>query len=43
MIYIMVDSASDCRDNDVYDLFVPLTVSIGGEEYRDGVEKSSRF
>lgn len=37
MIKIMVDSSSDCqKDTAGYDLFVPLTVSIGGTDYHDG-------
>lgn len=37
MIKIMVDSASDCYGTDLYDLFVPIRVNIGGKEYQDGV------
>lgn len=38
MIKIMVDSASDCRNNDIYDFFIPMTVNIDSKEYRDGVD-----
>lgn len=38
MIKIMVDSASDCRNNDIYDLFIPMAVNIDGEEYHDGID-----
>lgn len=38
MIKIMVDSASDCRNGDIYDLFIPMAVNIGGREYHDGVD-----
>lgn len=39
MIKIMVDSASDCRDQkELYDYFVPLTVHIAGQDYKDGVD-----
>ncbi len=38
MIKIMVDSASDCRCNDIFDLFVPMAINIDGKEYRDGVD-----
>lgn len=37
MIKIMVDSASDCYGTELYDLFVPIRVNIGGREYEDGV------
>jgi len=33
----MVDSASDCRDKDMYDYFISMAVNIDGTEYRDGV------
>lgn len=37
MIKIMVDSASDCtREEGIFDLYVPLTVSIGGTDYLAG-------
>lgn len=39
MIKIMVDSASDCRDQtSLYDYFIPLNVQIGGHDYKDGVD-----
>jgi len=38
MIKIMVDSASDCRNNDIYDLFIPMVVNINGKEYHDGID-----
>lgn len=42
MIKIMVDSASDCRKEDgFFDICVPLTVSIGGRDYRAGVDLST--
>ncbi len=37
MIKIMVDSASDCR-KDEFDFFMPINVTIDGNEYRDGVD-----
>lgn len=39
MIYLMVDSASDCsvKGKPGYE-FVPIVVSIGGNEYRDGID-----
>ncbi len=44
MIKIMVDSASDCRDPHVYDIFIPLSVTFGDMEYHDGIDlKSDRF
>lgn len=42
MIKIMVDSASDCKKKDgLFDICVPLTVSIGGRDYRAGVDLSA--
>ena len=41
MIKIMVDSASDCRSEGIYNLFVPITISINGSEYADGVNIDS--
>lgn len=39
MIKIMVDSSSDCQQKKgAYDLLIPLTVSIGGKDYQDGLE-----
>lgn len=39
MIKFMVDSASDCRKEDnLFDLFVPLAINIDGTEYLDGVD-----
>jgi len=39
MIRLMVDSSSDLRAGEApADLFVPITINIGGKEYRDGVE-----
>lgn len=39
MIRIMVDSASDiCREDALIDYFVPITVSIGGRDYRTGID-----
>ena len=38
MIKIMVDSASDCRDKALYDLFIPMTVNLNEKEYRDGID-----
>lgn len=39
MIYLMLDSASDCnvKGKPGYE-FVPIVVSIGGKDYRDGVD-----
>lgn len=42
MIKIMVDSASDCnKDSGVARLFVPITITIDGREYSDGVDINS--
>lgn len=42
MIKIIVDSASDCRKEDgVFDVCIPLTVSIGGRDYLAGVDLSA--
>ncbi len=41
MVKIMVDSASDCRNNDIYDYFIPMSVNIDGKEYKDGVDIDS--
>lgn len=41
MIKIMVDSASDCRNNDLYDYFIPMAVNIDGKEYLSGVTLDS--
>ena len=39
MIKILVDSSSDCRKEDgVFDVCIPLTVSIGGKDYQAGVD-----
>ena len=39
MIKILVDSTSDCpKEGAVYDFFVPLTVTIDGRDYRDGID-----
>ncbi len=39
MIKIMVDSASDLRPEDnIYDIMVPMTVTVAGGEYKDGVQ-----
>lgn len=38
MIKIMVDSASDCRNSEIYDLFIPMAINIDGKEYHDGVD-----
>ncbi len=38
MIKIIVDSTSDCPGSNGLDLFVPLTVSLGGKDYRDGID-----
>lgn len=39
MIRLMADSASDLRaDDKLIDHFVPITVSIGGRDYRDGID-----
>ena len=39
MIYLLLDSASDCnvKGKPGYE-FVPIVVSIGGNEYRDGID-----
>lgn len=36
MIKIMVDSASDCRNNEIYDMFISMAINIDGREYFDG-------
>ena len=41
MIHIMVDSASDCRDAELYDIFLPMAVRLGEQEYLDGVNLSA--
>ena len=42
MIRIVVDSAADCaQQTGIYDDLIPLTVSIGGEEYLDGVNMTA--
>ena len=33
----MVDSAADCGVEE-FDLFIPMTINIGGREYRDGLD-----
>ncbi len=38
MIKLLVDSASDCRDNTLYDAFIPMVVHANGAEYRDGID-----
>ena len=39
MIHILVDSGSDTRPTTgLCDYFVPLTVSIGGQDYQDGLD-----
>lgn len=45
MIHILLDSASDCDiGGEEAHAFVPLTVSIGGKDYLDGVDlKKDRF
>ena len=37
MIKIILDSTSDCPGS-CFDLFAPLTVSLGGRDYRDGID-----
>ncbi len=42
MIKILVDSASDCREESgLYDMYIPIKVNVDGVEYRDGVDISS--
>lgn len=39
MIKIMVDSSADCRPEDgIFDICIPLTVTVAGKEYRAGVD-----
>lgn len=39
MIKIMVDSAADCRKNkELYHAVIPITVTIDGKDYLDGVD-----
>lgn len=37
MIKFMVDSSADMRENDLYDIMLPINVNISGEDYLDGV------
>lgn len=37
MIKLMVDSSSDMRDGEAYDIMIPITVNIDGKDYFDGV------
>ena len=42
MIRIVVDSAADCtQQTGIFDDLIPLTVSIGGEDYLDGVNMTA--
>lgn len=41
MIRIMIDSASDCRNSEIYDYFVPMTITMDGKEYKDGIDIDS--
>ena len=42
MIKIMVDSSSDLKNDDnVFDLFVPISIDMDGKEYLDGVNIDS--
>lgn len=42
MIKIMVDSSSDCTKEDgIFDICIPMTVSIGGKDYLAGVDLSA--
>ena len=44
MIKIMLDAASDSKNNHPYDYYIPLTVDIGGKSYKDGIDlKPQRF
>lgn len=44
MIKIMLDAASDSKNNHPYDYYIPLTVDIGGRSYKDGIDlKPQRF
>ena len=39
MIKILVDSAADCsRTDSVYDFLIPMTVTIDGRDYKDGID-----
>ena len=41
MIKIMIDSSADCRNPELYDIFVPISVNIDGKDYLDGVDLGS--
>ncbi|MBR6693639.1 MAG: DegV family protein [Clostridia bacterium] len=39
MVKILVDSSSDCKKEEgLFDYFVPISVTIDGKDYKDGVE-----
>ena len=39
MIKIMVDSSADCKSTDgIFDYLVPITVTLDGVSYRDGID-----
>lgn len=39
MIKILVDSAADCsRTDPVYDYLIPMTVTVDGKDYKDGID-----
>lgn len=39
MIKVMVDSSADCRSTDgIFDYLVPITVTLDGVSYRDGID-----
>lgn len=42
MVKLLVDSSSDCKKEDnIYDLFVPIAINIDGKEYFGGVDFDS--
>lgn len=41
MVKIMLDSASDSYRLGLWDYYIPITISIAGKEYRDGIDLNS--
>lgn len=41
MVKIMIDSSCDCMEENLHDYFLPITVSLDGNEYQDGVDLSA--
>lgn len=38
MVKLLIDSASDCQSAQLHDYFIPITISLEGREYRDGLD-----